>query len=63
MNGTLIPHSSLFIPVQDVSGFPEQKIDISLTGIKQLKLVATGGGDGITCDHADWVNARLIGNH
>ena len=34
-------------------------ISISLENIQQLRLVAKDGGDGIGCDMANWVNARL----
>ncbi|SHJ37036.1 NPCBM/NEW2 domain-containing protein [Clostridium cavendishii DSM 21758] len=34
-------------------------VRLNVTGIKQLKLVVTDGGDGINNDHADWANARL----
>ena len=39
-----------------------KKISIPLDGAEELTLVVTDAGDGITCDHADWANARLIGN-
>ena len=38
---------------------PGKHIDVPLTGHETLKLVVNDGGDGITCDHADWGNARL----
>ncbi len=34
-------------------------VKVSLKGADELRLVVTDGGDGITCDCADWVNARL----
>lgn len=34
-------------------------IRLNVTGVRQLKLVVTDGGDGIDNDHADWANARL----
>ena len=39
-----------------------KKISIPLDGAEELTLIVTDAGDGITCDHADWGNARLIGN-
>ncbi|UUO06385.1 DUF1080 domain-containing protein [Blastopirellula sp. J2-11] len=36
-------------------------IDVDITGAKQLYLVVTDGGDGFSCDWADWVEPRLIG--
>jgi hypothetical protein len=41
---------------------PAQKISILLDGAEELTLIVTDADDGITCDHADWANARLIGN-
>lgn len=36
-----------------------QSIRISVEGADTLRLVAADAGDGITCDCADWANARL----
>lgn len=33
--------------------------EVSVAGIRQLKLVVTDAGDGITDDHADWLNPKL----
>lgn len=33
--------------------------DVSITGVKSLQLVVTDAGDGITDDHADWLNPKL----
>ncbi len=33
--------------------------DVSVAGIHLLKLVVTDAGDGITDDHADWLNPKL----
>ena len=41
---------------------PARKISLPLEGVEELTLVVTDAGDGITCDHADWADARLIGN-
>ncbi|MBI3880201.1 MAG: NPCBM/NEW2 domain-containing protein [Verrucomicrobia bacterium] len=35
------------------------KVDVDLTGAKDLFLVVSDGGDGIGCDWADWVNPEL----
>lgn len=37
-----------------------KSIDLNITGVNQLKLIVTDAGDGISNDHADWANARLI---
>jgi|GEM_PF-553053 len=34
-------------------------IDIDITGVKKLALIVEDGGDGITDDHADWLNPKL----
>ncbi|MCX6793607.1 MAG: NPCBM/NEW2 domain-containing protein [Candidatus Gottesmanbacteria bacterium] len=33
--------------------------DVDITGVRSLKLVVTDAGDGITDDHADWLNPKL----
>jgi hypothetical protein len=38
-----------------------QSINLDLTGVQQLKLVATTGVSGIDYDHADWAGAALVG--
>jgi len=35
-------------------------ITVNVTGKSELKLVVTDGGDGLSSDHADWANAKLI---
>ncbi|GAA0591657.1 hypothetical protein GCM10009001_04730 [Virgibacillus siamensis] len=37
-----------------------KKVDISVDGIKELKLVVTDGGNGNGQDHGDWGNALLF---
>jgi len=34
--------------------------DVDITGVSTLKLVVTDAGDGITDDHADWLNPKLL---
>ena len=36
-----------------------KSVSVNVTGKKQLKLVVSDGGDGISFDHADWAGARL----
>ncbi|PQO43694.1 dehydrogenase [Blastopirellula marina] len=36
-------------------------IDVDITGAKQLYLVVSDGGDGFSCDWADWIEPTLIG--
>lgn len=37
-----------------------QTINVSVAGVQELKLKVTDAGDGYTCDHGDWANARLV---
>jgi len=39
---------------------PARHIAVSVTGADELELVVTDAGDGITCDCANWANARLV---
>lgn len=34
-------------------------LSIPISGVRYLKLVVEDGGDGISCDHANWARARL----
>ena len=36
-------------------------IDVDITGAKQLFLVVNDGGNGYSCDWADWAEPRLVG--
>lgn len=36
-------------------------VDVDIKGAKQLALVVTDGGDGYSCDWADWAEPRLVG--
>lgn len=37
-----------------------RKVRVDLAGAQEMSLVANDGGDGITCDCANWAEARLI---
>ena len=37
-----------------------RKVGVYTQGAQTVRLVVTDGGDGITCDCADWANARLV---
>ena len=41
-------------------GMKPLNISVPIVGQKDLILVATVGGDGDSCDHAAWANAKLI---
>ncbi len=41
---------------------PAKRVSVSLEGAEELTLQVTDAGDGINCDHADWGDARLVGN-
>ena len=38
---------------------PARHVDIPLAGAQELRLIATDSGDGIGCDMANWIEARL----
>ena len=38
---------------------PATSIELDVTDVNQLRLVVGDGGNGISCDHADWADARL----
>ena len=38
---------------------PAEKLDVKFEGTNQLDLIVTDGGDGISCDHADWGEAVI----
>jgi endo-alpha-N-acetylgalactosaminidase len=42
------------------TGMPVIAVAVDVAGAKELKLVVTDGGDGITNDYAWWGEARLI---
>jgi alpha-galactosidase len=42
------------------TGWPPQKVDVSVKGVKMLLLKVGDAGDGISYDHADWADAKLI---
>ncbi|MCX6996895.1 MAG: NPCBM/NEW2 domain-containing protein [Kiritimatiellaeota bacterium] len=41
------------------SGDKPKAVDVSLAGVKKLKLEVTDGGNGPDCDHADWADAVI----
>jgi alpha-galactosidase len=43
-------------------GDPAKPVEVDLKGISRLLLVVSDGGDGAGYDHADWVDARVIGS-
>lgn len=40
---------------------PTAGIDVDIRGAKELILVVTDGGNGRSCDHADWIAPKLVG--
>jgi hypothetical protein len=40
-------------------GQEPKNVDLDVTGVKQLTLLATEGGDGGAFDHADWADAQV----
>ncbi len=41
-------------------GQAAKNVDVDVTGANSLMLVVNDGGDGISCDHADWADACLM---
>jgi len=41
-------------------GQPAKTVDVDLRGVKSLLLLVSDAGDGITCDHANWADARFL---
>jgi hypothetical protein len=39
---------------------PAKRCDVDVTGVRMLELRVGDGGDGISADHADWAEARLL---
>jgi len=39
---------------------PPKPVRVRVEGANELRLVVTDAGDGITCDCANWANARLV---
>lgn len=39
---------------------PTKTVNVSVKGVRNLKLVVTDGKDGNPYDHADWAGARLL---
>jgi alpha-galactosidase len=42
------------------AGQAAQKVDVDLSGVKTLILIVNSAGDGISYDHADWADAKII---
>lgn len=42
------------------TGTAQQELEADITGAGKLYLVVTNGGDGLSYDHADWVNPVLV---
>ena len=41
------------------AGQPAKLVEVALSGVQKLSLLATDGGDGINFDHADWCDAKF----
>ena len=39
---------------------PAREVDIEVAGAQTLELIVTDAGDGVTGDHANWADARLL---
>jgi cytochrome c553/mono/diheme cytochrome c family protein len=56
------PGSPRFVTPNVTKVRPTSGIDVSIKGAKQLFLVVSDGGNGNSCDHADWLAPRLVGD-
>jgi hypothetical protein len=52
--------NSIFRSAPVTKSEPSVAIDVDITGAKQLFLVVSDGGNGISCDHADWAEPVLV---
>ena len=55
------PGSPLFVTPLVTKIRPTAGIDVDIAGAKQLFLVVSDGGNGKSCDHADWLEPKLVG--
>lgn len=39
---------------------PSKALELAITGVNELRLVVTDGGNGSTADHGDWADARVV---
>jgi len=56
------PGSPRFVSPPVTKVRPTAAIEIDITGATQLYLVVSDAGNGNSCDHADWLAPRLIGD-
>ncbi|WP_031229534.1 glycoside hydrolase family 97 catalytic domain-containing protein [Streptomyces niveus] len=54
-DGQVLARSGVLGPADEPYAF-----DVDVSGVRQLTLRVTDGGDGIDSDHADWADARLL---
>ncbi|MEV8412159.1 glycoside hydrolase family 97 catalytic domain-containing protein [Streptomyces niveus] len=54
-DGQVLARSGVLGPADEPYAF-----DVDVSGVGQLTLRVTDGGDGIDSDHADWADARLL---
>ncbi|MEZ4662368.1 MAG: NPCBM/NEW2 domain-containing protein [Caldilineaceae bacterium] len=53
--------NALFYSSGTVSGSSAtQYVDVAVSGVNELRLIVTTGGDNNNYDHGDWANARLL---
>jgi len=55
------PGSPRFVTPLVTKVRPIARIDARLDGARQLFLVVSDGGNGRSCDHADWIEPELVG--
>ncbi|MFP6761994.1 MAG: DUF1549 domain-containing protein, partial [Planctomycetaceae bacterium] len=55
------PGSPRFVTPLVTKVRPAARIDVAIRGAEQLFLVVSDGGNGKSCDHADWIEPELVG--
>ena len=55
------PGSPRFVTPLVTKVRPTAGINVDIRGAKELILVVTDGGNGRSCDHADWIAPKLVG--
>lgn len=60
MSETKASGGARFISPLVTKNRPTVSIDVDLTGAKELFLVINDGGNGPSCDHADWLEPKLV---
>jgi hypothetical protein len=60
LQGQNLPGNARWSSPLVTKGRPSVSIDVDLAGATELHLVVTDGGNGASCDHADWARPVLV---